>query len=118
MDMLDSPARGEVPFTISPSPVVGVACWLANRILLLAKSLSQQNRQPLLNILLPSAKGEYGSIDSVQFDDEDTPKKRHLNYLERSLGHRRRGNVELVLMPRTYKTLSLRQCVRVLALRA
>ena len=80
-DLSDSPARGEVPSTISPSPAIGVARWPANRIPLLAKSLSQQNQQPSFNILHPSAKGEYGPMDRVQFDDEDTPEKRRLNYL-------------------------------------
>ena len=82
-DVSDSPARGEVPSTISPSPAVGVARWPANCIPLLAKSLSQQNRQPPLNILDPSAKGEYGPMDRVQFDDEDTPEKGCLNYLRK-----------------------------------
>ena len=82
-DMSDSMDRSEVPFTIFklPSPTVGVAKCPANRILLLAKSLSQQNRQPPLNLCHPSAQGQYGPMDRVQFNDEDTPEKRHLNYL-------------------------------------
>ena len=82
-DMSDFMNRSEVPFTIFklPSPTVGVAKCPANRIPLLAKSLSQQNRQPPLNLLHPSAQGEYGPMHRVQFNDEDTPEKRHLNFL-------------------------------------
>ena len=80
-DMSDSPTRAEIPFTILPSPAVGVARWLANRIPLLAKSLSQQNQQPPWNILHQSAKGGYGPMECVQFNDQNTPQKRNLNYL-------------------------------------
>ena len=82
-DMSDSMHSREVPFNIFklPSPTVEVTKCPANRIPLLAKSLSQQNRQPPLNLLYPSAQGEYDPMDGVQFNNKDTPEKRHLNYL-------------------------------------
>jgi hypothetical protein len=84
-DLPDSVDRSKVPFTILPSPVVGVADWPATRIPLLAKSLSQLNRQLPLKTRHPSAQAEYGPMDCVQFDDdsrmEETPEKRRLNYL-------------------------------------
>ena len=82
-NILDSIDRSEVPFIIFklPSVTVRVTKCPANRIPLLAKSLSQQNRQPPLNLLHPSAQGEYGPMDPVQFNDKDTPEKPHLNYI-------------------------------------
>jgi hypothetical protein len=84
-DLPDSVDRSKVPFTILPSPAVGVADWPATRIPLLAKSLSQQNRQLPLKILHSSPQGEPGPMDCVQFDDDSrmeyTPKERRLNYL-------------------------------------
>jgi len=68
-----------------PRPPVGQAKWLANRIPLLAKSLSEQNRQLPVHILYRTAQGEDAPIHGIQFDEdyrmEDTPEKRHLNYI-------------------------------------
>ena len=81
----DSPHGSEILFTILPRPPVGHAKWPANRIPLLAKSLSQQNRQLPLNVLHRPAQGEDDPMHGIQFDEdyrmEDTPEKRRLNYL-------------------------------------
>jgi len=81
----DSAHGSEILFTILPRPPVGHAKWPANRIPLLAKSLSKQNRQLPLNVLHPPAQGEHDPMLGIHFDDdyrmEDTPKKRRLNYL-------------------------------------
>jgi len=75
----------EILFTILPRPPVGHAKWPANRISLLAKSLSEQNRQLPLNVLHHPAEGEDDRMHGSRFDEdyrmEDTPEKGHLNYL-------------------------------------
>jgi len=67
-----------------PHPPVGHAKWPANRIALLAKSLSEQNRQPPLNVLHRPAPGEDDPTHGIQFHQdyriEDRPEKRRLNY--------------------------------------
>jgi len=81
----DSAHGSEILFTILPRPPVGHAKWPANRIPLLAKSLSEQNRQLPLNVLHRPAQGEDDPMHGIQFDEdyrmEDTPEKRRLNYL-------------------------------------
>ena len=68
-----------------PRPPVGHAKWEANRISLLAKSWSEQNRQQPLNVLYRPAQGEDDPIDRIQFDEdyriEDTREKGCLNYV-------------------------------------
>jgi len=54
----DSAHGSEILCTIFPRPPVGHAQWLANRIPLLAKSLSDQNRQPPLDVRHRAAKGD------------------------------------------------------------
>jgi len=81
----DSAHGSEILFTILPRPPVRHAKWPANRIPLLAKSLSEQNRQLPLNILHPPAQGEDDPMLGIHFDDdyrmENTPEKRRLHYL-------------------------------------
>ena len=81
----DSAHGSEILFTILPRPLVGHAKWPANRIPLLAKWLSEQNRQLPLNVLHRPAQGEDDPMHSIGFDEEyrmeDTPEKRSLNYL-------------------------------------
>jgi len=81
----DSAHGSEILFTILPRRPVGHAKCPANRIPLLAKSLSEQNRQLLLNVLHRTAQGEDDPMHSIQFDGhyrmEDTPEKCRLNYL-------------------------------------
>jgi len=81
----DSAHGSQIIFTILPLPPVGHTKWPANRIPLLAKSLSEQNRQLPLNILHRSAQGEDDPMHGIEFDEdyrmEDTPEKRRLNYL-------------------------------------
>jgi len=59
--------------------------FLLMHIPLLAKSLSEQNRQLPLNVLYRPAQGKDDLMHSIQFDEdyrmEDTPEKRRLNYL-------------------------------------
>ena len=87
----DSAHGGEILFTILPRPPVGHAKWPANRIRLLAKSLSEQNRRLPLNVLHRLAQAENDPMHGIQFDEdyhmEDTPQKRRLNYLIK--GYRR-----------------------------
>jgi len=77
--------RSVILFTILPRPPGGQAKWPASRIPLLAKSLSEENRQLPLNVLHRPAQGEDDSMHRIQFDEdyrmEDTPEKRRLNYL-------------------------------------
>jgi len=54
----DSVHGSEILFTILPSPPVGHAKWPANHIPLLAKSLSEQNRQQPLDVLHHPGPGE------------------------------------------------------------
>jgi len=81
----DSAHGSEILFTILPRPLVGHAKWPANRILLLAKWLSKQNRPLPGNILHRPAQGEDEPMHGILFDDdyriEDTPEKGRLNYL-------------------------------------
>jgi len=81
----DSPHGSEILFTILPRPPLGHAKWPANHIRLLAKSLSEQNRQLPLNVLHRPAQGEDDSMHGIQFDEdyrmEDTPPKRRLYQL-------------------------------------
>jgi len=81
----DSAHGSEILFTILSRPPVGPDKWPANRIPLLAKSLSEQNRQLPLNVLHRPAQGEDDPMHSIQFNEhyrmEDTPEKRRLNYL-------------------------------------
>ena len=83
--LLDSVHGSEILFTILPRPPVGHAKWLGNGIPLLAKSLSEQNRQLPLNVLHRPAQGEDDPMHCKQFDEdyrmEDTPEKHCLNYL-------------------------------------
>jgi len=76
---------GGVLFTILPRPPVGHAQWPANRIPLLAKSLSEQNRQLPLDVRHRPAQGEDDPMHGILFDEddrmEDTPEKGRLNYL-------------------------------------
>jgi len=118
----DSGHGSESLFTLLPRPPVGQAKWPANGIPLLAKSLSEQNRQPPLNVLHRPAQGEDDHMHGIEFDEdyrmEDTPAKRRLNSLSRSIRDpRRRRNVLLVSTPRVLWTLSLRECVWVLVRR-
>jgi len=80
----DSAHGSENLFTILPRPSVGHAKWPAYRIPLLAKSLSQQNRQLPLNVLHRPAQGKDDPMHGIQFDEnyrlEDTPETRCLNY--------------------------------------
>jgi len=83
---LSDSAHGiEILFTILPRQPVGHAKWTANRNPLLAKSLSEPNRQLPLNVLHRPAQGEDDPMQGIQFDEdycmEDTPEKRGLNYL-------------------------------------
>jgi len=75
----------EILFTILPRPPVAHAKWPANGIPLLAKSLSEQNRQLPLNDLHRPAHGKDDPIPGIQFDEdnrmEDMPEKCRLNYL-------------------------------------
>jgi len=81
----DSAHGSEILFTIVPRPPAGHAKWPANRIPLLAKSLSEQNRQLPLNVLHPPAQGEDDPMHGIQIEEdyrrEDTPEGRGLNYL-------------------------------------
>jgi len=81
---LSASAHGsEIPFTILPRQPVGHAKWPANRILRLAKSLREQNRQVALNVLYHPAQGEDDPVDGIQFEEhyrmEDTPETRRLD---------------------------------------
>jgi len=79
----DSAYGSVILFTILPRSPVGHAKWPANRIPLLAKSLSEQNRQLPLNVLHRPAQGEDDPMHGIQFDEdyrmEDTHQKRRLN---------------------------------------
>jgi len=81
----DSEHGSEILFTILPRPPVGHAKWPANRIPLLAKSLSEQNQRLPLNVVHRPAQGEDDPMHDIQFDEDyrmqDTPEKRRLNYL-------------------------------------
>jgi len=81
----DSAHRSEILFTILPRPPVGHAKWPENPIPLLAKSLSEQNRQLLLNVLHCPAQGEDDPMHGIQFDEdhrrEDMPEQLCLNSL-------------------------------------
>ena len=81
----DSAHGSEILFPVLPHLPGGHAKWPANRISLLAKMLSRQNRQQPLNVLHHPAQGEDDPMDGIQFDEdyrmEDTPEKRRLNYL-------------------------------------
>jgi len=85
LGLSDSAHRCEILFTILQRPPVGDAKWPANRISLLAKSLTQQNRKLPLNVLHHPAQGEDDPMHGIQVDEdypiEDTPEKHHLNYL-------------------------------------
>jgi len=80
----DSAHGSELLFTILPRPPVGHSKWPANRIPLLAKSWSQQNRQLPLNVLHRPAQGEHDPMHGIQFDEdyrmEDTPEESRCNY--------------------------------------
>jgi len=80
----DSAHGSELLFTILPRPPVGHAKWPANRIPLLAKSLSEQNRQLPLNVLHCPAQGEDDPMHGIQFEEdyrmEDTPEESRCNY--------------------------------------
>jgi len=79
----DSVHGSEILFTILSRALVGHPKWAANRIPLLAKSLSEQNRQLPLNVLHRPAQGEDDPMHGIQFDEdyrmEDTREKRRLN---------------------------------------
>jgi len=98
LGLSDSAHGSEILFTILPRLPVGHAKWPANCIPLLAKSLSEQNRQLPLNVLYRPAQGEDDPMHGIQLDEdyrlEDTPEKRRLNYLikeyQRSQGTRKR----------------------------
>jgi len=81
----DSAYGSEILFTILPLPPVGHAKWPANRIPLLAKSLSEQNRQLPLDVLHHPAQGEDDTMQAIQLNEDnrtaDTPEKRCLNYV-------------------------------------
>jgi len=81
----DSAHGSEILFSILAPPPVGHAKWPSNRIRLLAKSLSEQNRQLPLNVVHRPAQGEDDPMHGIEFDEgyhmEDTPQKRRLNYL-------------------------------------
>ena len=81
----DSAHGSEILFTKLPRPPVGHTKWPANRIPLLAKSLSEQNRQLLLPVLHRPAQAEDDPMHGIQFNVDYrmkyTPEKRHLNYL-------------------------------------
>jgi len=81
----DSVNGSDILFTILPCPPVGHTKSPANHIPLLAKSLSEQNRQLPLNVLHHPAQGEDDPMHGIQFDEdyrmEDTPEKCRLNYL-------------------------------------
>jgi len=81
----DSGHGSEILFPILPRPPVGDAKCPANRIPLLAKSLSEANRQLPLNVLDGPAQGEDDPMHGIQFDaeycTEDTPEKHCLNHL-------------------------------------
>jgi len=91
----DSVHGTEILFKILPSTRVGHAKWPANRISLLAKLLSEQNRHLLLNVLHRPAQGEDDPMHGIQFDGdyrmENTPEKQHLNYLFKD--YRRSGEM-------------------------
>jgi len=97
----DSAHGSEILFTILARPPVGHAKWPSNRIHLLAKSLSEQNRQLPLNVVHRPAQGEDDPMHGIEFDEgyhmEDTPQKRRLNYLikeywrSKETGKRRAG---------------------------
>jgi len=82
--LLDSARGSEILFIILPRAPVGHAKWLGNGIPLLAKSVSEQNRQLPLNVLHRPAQGEDDPMHCKQFDEdyrmEDTPQNRGLNY--------------------------------------
>lgn len=84
-DIPDSAHGIQHLFTILPRPHVGHAKWAANHIPLLAKLLSQQNRQLPLEVLHCLAQGEDNPMHSVHFDDtyhmQNAPEKPHLPYL-------------------------------------
>jgi len=83
----DSAHGSEILFTILPRPPVAHAKWPANRIPLLAKSLSVQNRQLPVKVLHRPAPGEDDPMHDIPFDEdyrfEDTPEKRRLNYINK-----------------------------------
>jgi len=80
-----SPHGSEIIFTILPRPPVGHDKWPANRIPLLATSLSEQNRQLPLNVRHCPAQAEDDPMHGIQFHEdyrmEDMGEKRRLNYL-------------------------------------
>ena len=63
----DSAHGSEILFTILPRPPVGHTKWPANCIPLLAKSLSEPNRQLPLNVLHHPAQGEDDPMYGIQF---------------------------------------------------
>jgi len=75
----DSAHGSEILFTILPRPPVAHAKWPGNHIPLHANSLSEQNRQLLLNLLHPPGQGEDAPMHRIQFHAdyrmEDTPEK-------------------------------------------
>jgi len=75
----DSAHGSERLFTILPGPSIEYAKWPANRIPLLATSLSEQNRHLPLGVLHHPAQGEDDLMHGIQFDEdyhmEDMPKK-------------------------------------------
>jgi len=81
----DSAHGSEILFTILARPPVGHANWPANRIHLLATSLSKQNRRLPLKVPYRPAPGEDDPMHAIQFDEdyrmEVTPEKRRLNCL-------------------------------------
>jgi len=81
---LSASAHGsEMLFTILPRQPVGHAKWPANRILRLAKSWREQNRQLALNVLYRPAQGEDDPVHGIQFEEdyrmEDRPETHRLD---------------------------------------
>jgi len=70
LGLLDLAHRSEIHFTILPRPPVGHAKWPANRIPLLAKLLSEENRQLPFNVLHRPAQGEDDPMHGMQFQED------------------------------------------------
>jgi len=80
----DSAHGSEILFTILPRLPAGHAKWPANCIPLLAKLLTEQNRQLPFNILHRPAQGEDDPLHGLPFDEDyrmqDRREKCDLNY--------------------------------------
>jgi len=70
LGLSDSAHASEILFTILPRPPVGHPKWPANRIPLLAKSVSEYNRQLPLNVLHRLPQGEDDPMHGIQFDED------------------------------------------------